>query len=201
MRYMRKSIPVLLFLLLLVPACAFGAADNADWKKLYIDYISENPPTDSDMSSYALIDIDDNDVPELWISFGFGFEGDALCTVAAGKLDVLRFSQGGLSYIKRGNLFAINGGRMDDYYDDVYRIQNGKFEQLHKGSYGAENNANVQYDAAGEPIYQYFWEGKEVSKNEYDSALKSVYDYSKADSPVDNSCAASEIVSKIRVYR
>ena len=200
MRYLRKSIPVLLFLLLLVPAGALGATDNADWKKLYIDYINDNPPTEPSMSSYALIDINDDDVPELWISFGLGFEGDALCTVSNGNFDVLRFSQGGFSYIIRQNLFAISSGRMDDYYDEVYRIQNGKFERLHKGNYGAENNANVQYDAEGDPIYQYFWEDKEVSKNEYELALKTVYDYSKGVSPVDNNCSASEIVSRIKAY-
>ena len=200
MRYLRKSIPVLLFLILLLPAYAYGAADNDNWKELYIDYINDNPATEPTMSSYSLILINDDDIPELWINFGLGFEGAVLCTVWEGKLEVLRFSQGGFSYIERQNQFAISGGRMDVYYDEIYRIQDGKFTLLYKGNYGAENNSNVQYDAAGDPIYQYFWEGKEVSEKEYESAQLSVFDYSKAASPDDNSCSTSEIIPRIKTY-
>ena len=200
MRYLRKVVPVLLVLVLLVPAYEAQAADSSNWKKLYIDYINDNPPTEPDLSSYSLIYINDDDIPELWIEFGLGFEGDALCNVSDGKLDVLRFSQYGLSYIERQNLFVVNGGRMDDYYSDVYRIENGKFVRLYKGNYGAENNANVQYDAKGDPIYRYYWDGKEVSKKEYEQALSSVFDDSKAVTPDENGCDASEIVSKIRVF-
>ena len=200
MRYLRKVVPVLLVLVLLVPAYEAQAADSSNWKKLYIDYINDNPPTEPDMSSYSLIHINDDDIPELWIDFGLGFEGDALCTVSDGKLDVLRFSQYGLSYIERQNLFVVNGGRMDDYNSDVYRIENGKFVRLYKGNYGAENNANVQYDADGDPVYRYYWEGKEVSKKGYEQALSSVFDDSKAIAPNDNSCAAGEIIPQIRRY-
>jgi len=200
MRYLRKSIPILLFITLLLPAYAYGGADNANWKELYTDYINDNPATEPTMSSYSLIYINDDDIPELWISFGLGFEGGALCTVWEGKLEVLRFSQGGFSYLERQNQFAISTGRMDVYHDEIYRIQNGKFARLYKGNFGAKDNSNVQYDAAGDPIYQYFWDNKEVSQKEYESAKESVFDYSKSVSPNDNSCSAIEIIPRIKAY-
>ena len=199
MRYFRKVMPVLLVLVLLVPAYAAQAA-NADWKRLYIDYINDNPPSEPDMSSYSLIYINDDDIPELWINFGFSFEGNHLCTVSGGKLDVINFSQYGLSYIERQNLFVINGGRMDIFYDDVYRVQDGKFVRLHKGNYGVEDNTNVPLDEEGLAIYRYWWDGKEVSEKEYESALSSVFDASKAVAPDENSYGADEIVSKIRGF-
>ena len=195
-----KKIGVLflcVFILLCGAAYAAQAADNTNWKKLYIDYINDNPPSEPDLSSYALIYINDDDIPELWINFGIGFEGNVICTVSNGKLDVVSFSQYGLSYIERQNLFVLHVGRMDNFGDDVYRIQNGKFERLHKGNYGAEDNANVQLNAAGDPIYRYYWNGKEVSEKEYERALSSAFDDSKAVDPDENSYAASDIVSII----
>jgi hypothetical protein len=200
MSYLRKAIPVLLVLILLVPVYSVQAADNTNWKKLYIDYINKNPGSEPVLSSYSLIYINDDDVPELWIDYGVGYEGCVLCTVSGGKLEVIQFASCGMSYIKRQNLFVISTGRMDSYYDYVYRIKNGEFVKLHEGEYGAEDNANVQYDANDEPIYQYCWEGKEVSKKQYERALKSVFDDTKAVSPNENSYSASEIVSKIRGF-
>ena len=185
------------FILLCGAAYAAQAADNTNWKKLYIDYINDNPPSEPDMSSYALIYINDDAIPELWINFGIGFEGNVICTVSNGKLDVVSFSQYGLSYIERQNLFVLHVGRMDNFGDDVYRIQNGKFERLHKGNYGAEDNANVQLDAEGDPIYRYYWDGKEVSGKEYELSLSSAFDVSKAVDPAENSYAASDIISII----
>lgn len=44
----------------------------------------------------------------------------------------------------------------------------------------AEDNSNVQYDASGEPIYYYEWNGTRMTKEEYAKALNDVYDMSKA---------------------
>jgi hypothetical protein len=195
-----SAIFLCVFVLLCGTVYAAPAADSTNWKKLYIDYINDNPPSEPEMSSYALIYINDDDIPELWINFGIAFEGNVLCTVSDGKLDVVSFSQYGLSYIERQNLFVLHVGRMDNFGDDVYRIQNGKFKRLHKGNYGAEDNANVQLDADGSPIYQYYWDGKEVSENEYERALSSVFDDSKAVDPDNNSYSASDIVSIIKSF-
>lgn len=48
------------------------------------------------------------------------------------------------------------------------------------GQYGAEDNSNVQYDDYGIPIYYYEWEGKTVTKAEYDTELRKVFNYDKA---------------------
>ena len=181
-------------------AAMSSAASNADWKKLYIDYINGNPGSEPDLSGYSLIYINDDDIPELWIDYGLGFEGYVLCSVSDGKLEVAKFSHCGLAYIELQNLFVIGGGRMDHYYDEVYRIQNGKFTRLHRGNYGAEDNSNVQRDAEGNPVYRYYWDGKEVSENEYERALSSAFDDSKAAAADENSSSAREIIPRIRLW-
>lgn len=69
---------------------------------------------------------------------------------------------------------------MDYYYDLVFYLQDGELILTDQGYYGAEDNSNVQYDKNGEPIYQYEWNGKQVTKEEYAKALNAVYDQSKA---------------------
>ena len=184
-------------LVLSVSLAARSETTAATAKKLYIDYINENPGSEPDISRYSLVYINDDDVPELLIDFGFSFEGNHLCTVADGDLEVVSFSQGGLLYFERKNLFVLSGGRMDNFYDNVYRIQNGRFVRLHNGEYGAEDNANVQLDAEGDPIYRYYWDGKEVSKRDYERLLNSVFDVANATDPYVNGYSAREIISKI----
>ena len=70
---------------------------------------------------------------------------------------------------------------MDVYYDRVYCIEDGQFVQLCDGEYGAEDNSRVQYDSNGEPIYQYYWNGVQVSSEaEYENLLNQVYDAAQA---------------------
>ena len=200
---MKKFVVLMLLVVcvLFVCACEVRAADKTDWKKLYIDYINENPADDPEMSNYYLIYINDDNIPELLISYGFSYEGCDLCTVSEGKWDVLHYSNGELTYIERQNLFHIDSGRMDIFHNNVYRIQNGKFVRLHTGDYGAEDNANVQCDANGDPIYRYYWEGKEVSEKEYEQALSSVFDSSKAIHVYEKTYTASKIIPAIKGYK
>ena len=47
-----------------------------------------------------------------------------------------------------------SGGHMDEYYDIVYSIEDGSFVVQAEGEW-AEDNANIQFDAEGFPIYNY----------------------------------------------
>lgn len=53
---------------------------------------------------------------------------------------------------------------MDEYYDIVYSIIDGKFVEQCHGEYGAKDNANIQIDADGQPIYDYFWNKAPVTQ-------------------------------------
>lgn len=69
---------------------------------------------------------------------------------------------------------------MDYYYDLVLTLQDGQLVLTDQGYYGAEDNSNVQFDENGERIYQYQWNGNQVTKDEYAKELNAVYDQSKA---------------------
>ena len=153
-------------------------SDLPSWKRLYIDYVKENPPPVPESTTYQLVYINDDNAPELLIDYGITAYSGVVCTVSNGKLEVVIAP--GVSYIERKNIFMSSRGRMDSYTDTVYSIQNGKFIILHGGVYGAINNANGPKDAQGNFIYKYNWDGKDVSEAEYKRLLSSVFDESKA---------------------
>ena len=49
-----------------------------------------------------------------------------------------------------------------------------------EGNYGAEDNSSLQVDENGNLIYKYYWNGVEMTEEDYNSALNEVYDMSKA---------------------
>lgn len=167
------------------------AISEDGWKQAYIDYINVNRNTDdsligSDMEIYKLVDINGDQIPELYINFGTTAGGDVICTFYNGTIVEQPMWNDGFSYIEGQNLFRDSGGHMDVYYDSIYAIENGTFVLLHEGEYGAADNASVQFDSNGEPIYQYTWDKKEVSsKEEYQNLLQAVYDTDQAVSPFD----------------
>jgi hypothetical protein len=195
---MKKTLMLLFFVCILLSAVCANAAES--WRNLYVDYIKDNPALDPEWARYSLVYINDGDIPELLIDYGTGVEGAVLITVSGGKMEAVNFSHGDMLYIERKNLCLIRGGHMDSYYDKVYAIQDGGFVLLHKGEYGAEDNSRVQFDDEDNPIYQYFWNGKAVSKTGYERSLNSVFDVSNAVNPFDNkenTCSANEIISRI----
>ena len=116
------------------------------------------------------------------------------------EINVLSTGISGLTYLERQNLFCESGGRMDSYYDNVYQIENGEMVKLHEGWYGAEDNTNVQFDAQGNPVYQYFWDGEELSKEEYEESLEQVFHREGAVYAAEKTLSAGEILRQIKSY-
>ena len=92
---------------------------------------------------------------------------------------------------------------MDEYYDIVYSIEDGSFVVEAKGECGAEDNANIQFDAEGFPIYNYYWNGNQVSgEAEYEELLNKAFDKGRAKKPFENDDIYDyqEIVNQIIQY-
>ena len=165
------------------------SAENTAWKQAYIDYINENGRKTDTLSGgyiefYKLVDINGDEIPELYINYGSTATGDEICSYYNDTVIKQHIYNFGFSYIEGQNLFCDSGGHMDRYYDKVYTIENGTFKLLCDGEYGAENNARVQLDENGRPIYFYKFNGDDVStKDEHEGLLKSVYDKDEARNP------------------
>ena len=164
---------------------------NEEWKKAYIDYINENGKLYDELNGtyreeYKLVNVNGDAIPELYINFGSTADGDVLCSYYEGAVIYQWIYNYGFSYIEGENLFIDSGGHMDVYHDKVYCIENGKFVLRDKGEYGAPDNANVQFDSEGMPIYNYYWNEKQVdSEVEYQKLLDNAYDKKKSINPYE----------------
>ena len=162
--------------------------NNDAWKQAYIDFIEENRETDSTVGykCYKLINIDGDNIPELYCWTGVAMMGDMLCSYANDQLITSFLSSDGLSYIEGQNIFRVSGGRYGLLEDGIWTISDGNFVTVAGGSYNTENSYGVQYDDSGNPICNYYWNGTAVSgKEEYDSLMNSVFNTNEAIRPFE----------------
>ena len=135
------------------------------------------------MCAYTLVYINDDDIPELYVEYGSTADGSLIAYFNGSKVVTQYLNTVGLSYLERENLFCDTGGHMDEYYDNVYTIGDGGFEIVASGNFGAANNADVEYDENGQPVYEYYWNGEETTQSGYEEKLNEVFDTDRAVSP------------------
>lgn len=189
------------------------------WKNAYIQFLKKETPIYdvfdyTRQEKYKLVDINGDAIPELWLDTGMTAAGAKVCTYADGAVKYVYVYTGGFFYAEGQNIFVDNGGHMDVYYNAVYTIENGGFVELHHGDFGALNNTNVQFDSNGMPIYEYFWDGRRVTSDEYDVYLDNACNGLGISSPFDGAvwnsslgrytgnglCTYDEIITEIQNY-
>lgn len=155
-----------------------------EWKEAYTNYVKEHGNlTDSfgdGLDIYALVDINGDSIPELYGNLGTTANGDFVATYSKENgLAVQTLWNYGFSYIPKQNLFHDSYGHMDEYEDRVYSIENGQIVLKHTGAYGS-SEVPIQTDADGMPVYNYTWDGQDVSQEEYTQKLNEVYNMDEA---------------------
>lgn len=175
------------------------------WKDAYMQFINDNEKSLSGYSvnaTYKLVDINGDDIPELYISNGSTADGDIVCTYADGSVQFERLWIQGFSYMEGKNIFMDSGGKMDWYYDIVYSIVDGRIVELHRGEHGADDDSYVPTNADGSSIYEYFWfwDGVEVTKDEYNFKKSNVYNGQQGIYPIEEMCTYTEIIKAIYNY-
>lgn len=178
----------------------------AKWKSAYIEfansYLYEHGEYEYRLQNvkYTLVDIDENGIPEMFIYSGSGAGGSTFITYNENGIERLDYGNSSwISYIKGGNIFNYSGGHMDNYYDNIYKIQNGSYVLVASGDFGAIDNSNVNYDEYGYPVYTYYWNDIEVSESEYQNSLNRIFDTSKEIEP-ETYYFYSDIVEVISNY-
>ena len=146
------------------------------WRDAYRTYVTENAEYGE---TYALIYVDDDSIPELMIDSGFEADGCRILTYAQGQVNVLATRRRGFTYIERGNRLCNSDGLMDQYYDDVYEIRNGRWVCIARGEYfGYLSGWN---EILGRYVCQnYVWNGQKTDIGQYTINLHSIYDAQRA---------------------
>lgn len=170
---------------------------DTGWKAKYINCVNEY---NDDDTTYSLIDIDDNAVPELYVNVGSTPAGSKLISYVNGNVIEQEIHTDGLSYIEGKNLFKDTGGRKYEgnlyiiSYDDIYEIKDGKFDLISSGGYGGE----IQDNGYGNEYY-YFWNDKKLnSESEYDECINSVFNEKEAITPKGSSY--DQIIQQVNSY-
>ncbi len=164
---------------------SFDILDDDGWKKAYFQYmVKENLL--GEQWSYSFIYVNDDLVPELVANSGVEAGGCVVMTYKDGKVDAFQTARLDMYYIEKSNIINNSAGHMGYYYDRIYKIVNGKWVNIVNGEYsGFENEANPERDAETGRLLckDYVWDGKIVTKDEYNASLKRIYNEDNAVSP------------------
>lgn len=142
-----------------------------DWKQLYYNFIVQDREKadqgDWSVVQYELLYLDEDNIPELRIDYGFESSGCRLVSVSNGAVTSELLSSGSLSYVEHENIFRYSDGKQGMYGDTIYSLNDGKLITLAKGNYNIYN-------------MEYMWEGQAVSETEYQEEIDSFVNPSEA---------------------
>ena len=148
----------------------------ADCKKAYLEFLKDKKESHR---LFALVFIDNDDIPELYLSGVSEAEGDMICSF---KNDIVIYEYlsrtGGGKYIERSGDIINQNGHMRLYYDNVYKLNENGFSKTLDARYTEryEHIGNDEYNTYRE----YFIDNTPVSEAEYNHAVNSAFDISKA---------------------
>lgn len=150
----------------------------ATWKEAYINFINKLHVTegyDGDFE-YSLIYVDDDDIPELYIFTQVMCSGEIVVSFYDGKIRSMNRDRVGIAYIEYGGLLYNRTGAMGSYPCNIYMLEKGEFTEIGTGcEYEHQDEQNI--------YYVYFWEGKEVTEEEYMKHINNLIDTSKCVEP------------------
>ncbi len=160
-----------------------GDGSSADWKRIYLDFIKNELAAITYSSSIDELEgwtggfffINDDEIPEMIISSGYEAAGNVITTVINGKACYMQTSRLGLKYIPRGNVIDNADGHMGYNFDHIYTIGEKGFDIAGIGEYNEIIN-----DEGYTGGFEYFWEGTEVTEEEYNRKVNGFIPYNDA---------------------
>ncbi len=169
-------------------------SSNTEWGACYLEYIKSLDDDEIFPRKYALIFIDDDNIPELYVSGTFEAEGDLVCTYKNGKLVIQRlFRMYGGRYIERSGKLINDNGNFGSFYVDLYVLGENGFVQTLE----AQRLDSIMSES-GKPSYSV--NGKSVTKEEYDSAIAAEMDMSAAKALHRDAVLRAEIIQQLAKY-
>ncbi len=150
--------------------------DSNDWKNVYTKYIDTNGNIDD--SSYKLLFIDNDDIPELFICT----DGQSkVCTCYNGSVTEISLPMywGETYYEEKSGKFMQKGYRGDESAI-LYSLKDGRFSSLHNGTYDETN---------------YYIDGQAVAQNEYNNEVNSWLDLYRSSSVSGSAVGYIEIMN------
>ena len=146
--------------------------DDSAWRAAYLEILEAN----KERRCFALVYVDDDDVPELYIMGICEADGDRVFSYRGGEVTMLQlYRLGGGQYIERGGTVANENGHMGRCYNKVYQLGENGFVQTFDAL------TEIKYDSKTEKDnYLYSISGETVSEETFQAAVNSSFDFSRA---------------------
>lgn len=165
----------------------------ASWQEAYIDFITRlhvMVGADNGYEEYSLIYVDDDDVPELFIFTGGMVTGEIIASFYEGKVRAMNRDRCGIRYLEYGGLLYNMNGNTGFNPCNIYRLSQGEFSEIGTGW-------EQEHIIDEENVYwEYFWEGKAVTEEEYNTGINELIDTSKCIAP-PFVCSKDEMLEKL----
>ena len=167
---------------------------GVDYKEAYLDFLKDKKDSHR---LFSLVFIDDDEIPELYLSGVCEADGDLICSIRNGVVIEQHLSRnGGGRYIEKSGNIVNENGHMGYYYINAYRLDADGFTETLNASYIERyvHIGNNEYQVS----YDYFiGKGHLVSEAEYQNAVNGIFDFSKAVSLYENAVSYDEIVRRL----
>ena len=168
------------------------------WKEAFADRIQHTDKNEYD--GFALIYLNDDRVPELVQAGATSAKGATVVVYKNGSLQETWLNRRSFRYLEYENLLYSASGMENLHFDSFYSITGGQLGLSVQGYYGNKEFARVRYDEKGQEIYNYFWDGGEVSRSGYSDGIMFVFDLSRAKTcgEGENILTAEEMLEKLK---
>lgn len=155
-----------------------SVGEVTEWSLAYANYIESLEATPG--FTYMLIYLDEDNIPELFISTECEAGGEIVATYYNGEVIDYQLSRIGTKYIEYNGLMHTNTGHMDYYPVYIMRLENGVFSEIAEGiSYLSDEDREALSDY-GDYVLTYEWEGTVVSEEEFDAHVAEYFDLDKS---------------------
>ena len=167
----------------------------SECKVAYLDFLKDKKESHR---LFSLVYIDNDDIPELYLSGVSEAEGDMICSFKNGIVVYQYLGRiGGGKYVEKSGNIINQNGHMGQYYDNVYKLDENGFSEALNARY-TERYEDIG-DGSGRvnTYYEYFIDDTAVSEAEYNNAVNAAFDFSKAISFYDNAVSYEKIVEQL----
>ena len=171
--------------------------DPSVWKAAYLDFLE----TKKDVYyAYALVYVDGDDIPELYLNGASQAEGDSVCSYKNGKVieQSLKRTNSG-KYLPRSGTVSNVNGHMGLCYTDVYKLDDNGFTK----TFNAKSIEHVEHIGNNEYTfsYEYFIDGQPVSEEEYNAAVNAAFDFDQTVRFDEHAVSYDKILQQINAWK
>lgn len=153
-----------------------NSTDTPEWKTAYLSFLEQEKDSHN---SYALVYIDGDDIPELYLSGIDEAIGDSICSYKNGAIVEQQLNRrGGGWYIEKSGNVINQNGKMGCIYTHVYKLNEDGFILTFE-ALSAERVEILENDEY-KLHYEYSIGDKTVNESEYKSAVNAAFNFENA---------------------